>query len=366
MRLVSIYNCEVGLELAKPIYDENARILLNSGTVLNEAFINRLKSKKISHIYIKSEVTENLEVEDNISQELRLKTTSTLTNVFDLIAKGKSGNSHALARVKGVHQVKNSVQEILQELRASKNLLNLLSHLQVNQDSLFEHALHTCLYSLSIGKYMGINEKELNLLGLGALFHDIGKLELPHKLLIKEKLNAEEKELLQKHTEYGFEMLRKVHDLHLVISHCAYQHHENVDGTGYPRGLKNEDIHLHARIVAVANQFDKLIRQKGMLPHEAMEILWGYCYTKYDRQVIEAFRQSVAIYPIGVTVLLNTGEMGVVVGYNKLAPQRPNVRVFLDANGKKVTNFYDIDLMKELSVMIVKCDAIIERASSTN
>jgi hypothetical protein len=97
-----------------------------------------------------------------------------------------------------------------------------------------------------------------------------------------------------------------------------------------------------------------------------MEIIVGRCYSRYDRKVVEAFKNAIAIYPIGVTVELNTGETGVVIGYNKKYPQRPKVRIFKDCNGNKlqIHEFYEINLMTSLNIMIVKCDAIIERKST--
>lgn len=363
--MVSNENFEEGLILARPIYDENARILLNIGTILTLSHITRLK-KRINFIYVKSAVTENIEIPlDDISYELRLKTTSSLANVFSSI-NTQNTKKEITSRVKNLKNLKDIYNEIISELHNSQNLLNLLSNLQINRDSMFEHSLNTSLYSLSIGKAMGIKEQSLYILGLGALFHDIGKLQLPKEILTKNSYSEEEKHMLRLHTEFGFDMLRKESELHLLIAHCAYQHHENIDGSGYPRGLKGNEIHLFAKIVAVAEKFDYLIKQKALLPHESMEVLYGYCYSRYDLNVIEAFKKSVAIYPIGVTVTLSTGEKGVVIAYNEKTPQRPKVRIYHSKDGRRLTisEFYDVDLMSNLSTMIVKCDAIIERQSN--
>ncbi|MFX3672908.1 MAG: HD-GYP domain-containing protein [Paenisporosarcina sp.] len=366
MRLVSIKNCEVGMVLAKPIYNEDALLLLNVGTILTEANINRLK-KSIAFIYVKSEMTDDIvQIKDDIPYELRTKTMSTISNVFSTITSEEKNKKAITSRLQNFRNLKDTFARIVEELQFSHDHLNLISHLQINNDFMFEHSLNTSLYSLSMGKTLGIPEKSLHILGLGALFHDIGKLQLPNLLLTKSDLTQEEKHLMRLHTEIGFEMLRKESDLHLLIAHCAYQHHERVDGSGYPRGLKSNDIHQFAKIIAVAEKFDHLIRQKAMLPHEAIEVLYGYCYIRYDIEIIEAFKKSIAIFPIGVTVTLSSGERGVVIGYNKKYPQRPKVRIFMDKEGRKlsISEFYDIDLLSELSAMIVKCDAIIERKAT--
>lgn len=168
---------------------------------------------------------------------------------------------------------------------------------------------------------------------------------------------------MKRHTEYGFEFLRKEPEVSSIIAHCAYQHHEKLDGTGYPRGLKGDEIHLFGRILAVADVFDALtshrVYRNAMLPHDAIEIIWAGCHTQFDKRVIEAFHASVALYPIGVTVILNTNEAAVVVGNDHNYPQRPLVRVFKDAEGNKLNPYFERDLSKELSVMITECEAII-------
>ena len=367
MRLVQINNCEVGMILAKPIYNEDSRLLLNIGTLLTQSHIDRLK-KSISFIYVKSAMTDDVvPIEDDIPHELRSKAISSISNVFTSMRSEQTNKKAITSRINNFRNLTDTFAKIVQELKASHDLLNLISHLQINNDFMFEHSLNTCLYSLSMGKTLGIPEKSLHILGLGALFHDIGKLQLPKSLLTKSNLSLEEKQVMRSHTIIGFEMLRKESELHLLIAHCAYQHHERVDGSGYPRGLKKDEIHQFAKIISVAEKFDHLIREKALLPHEAIEVLYGYCYIRYDIEIIEAFKKSVAIFPIGVTVTLSTGERGVVIGYNQKHPQRPKVRIYMDKTGKKlkIPEFYDLDLLSELTTMIVKCDAIIERKSIT-
>lgn len=358
LRLVSIHQCDEGLVLAKPIFDQNCRVLLNEGSVLTQSFIQRLIDKNVHHIYVKSELTENVEVNDNISPTLRFEAVQRLSEVFSTLKAGKTGNNNTLGRVKSIRNLHTVFEEIMKEMYASKNLVNLLSHMQSTVDVIFEHSINTSLYALSMGKQLGLKEKELHILGLGALFHDIGKLELEGSTAGNS--NKAEQDW-RKHPELGFEALRKESDLHLLVAHCAYQHHENVDGTGFPRGIKDKEIHLFAKIISVAEAFDYLISTKFMLPHEAMEVIVGRTYTRYDNSVVEAFKNAVAIYPIGVTVVLNTGETAVVIANNKMHPQRPTIRVFKDRYGRKLNQFFSIDLMTSLNTMIVKCDAIIER-----
>lgn len=364
MRLISTLNCHEGLKLAKPIYDNKNRILLNAGVRLTDKIIKQLKSKEIGFIYIESSITAGVTQQDDISVPLRMETAQQIGKVFKELTDGDHSRIKEISKGKAIRELKNVYERLLKDMKARPSLINLLSHLQMGNNKILQHSLNVSMYAVTIGRHLSIMDKDLYLLGLGAMFHDIGRSTLRPELLSKTELTEEEKKEYRNHTTAGFEMLRKDRELNLLISHCAYQHHENVDGTGFPRGLKGKEIHLFPKIIAVADLFDKLTNPKSgkraMLPHEAMEVVQGLCYTRFDPTIINAFRKSVAIYPIGVTVSLNTGEKGVVVDYNHHLPQRPKIRIFTDREGNKLDHYYELDLIKELSCMIVKCDAILD------
>src|SRR5690606_17963818 len=135
-------------------------------------------------------------------------------------------------------------------------------------------------YSLAIGLKLGYSEAQLEGLGIGAILHDIGKVAIPLEILNKKgKLSEEEYTLVKEHTTNGFEILRKIEELPLLAAHCAYQHHERLDGSGYPRGLKGDDIHPYAKLLAVTDVFDALTTErsyrKAMLPHIALEVIFS-------------------------------------------------------------------------------------------
>lgn len=364
MRLIKTADCETGLILAKTVYDEKNRILLNNGAVLTENIISRLKAKSISHIYIESRITKGIKVQDDIPVPLRIETGQQMSKVFKAITGEEHSKVQDVSNGKALREFKIVYDRLLNEIKYSPKLINLLSHMQIGNNRVLEHSLNVSMYAITIGRHLAVSDKDMYVLGLGGMFHDIGKSKLSAKLLNKKQFTKEEEAEYQKHTTLGFEILRRNRDLHLVISHCAYQHHEHMDGTGYPRGLKGKDIHPFAKIISVANLFDNLTRPKAgvkpLLPHEAMEVILGYGYTRFDPKIIEAFRKSVAIYPIGVTVTLNTGEKGVVVDYNPHSPQRPKIRLFTDREGNRLDDFNDMDLMVALDKMIVECDAILD------
>lgn len=370
MRLVNVRQCPEGVFLAKPIYNSKNKVLLNAGVKLRRGTIESILNKGINFVYIETDLTEDVVLEESVSITTRNTVSSNLRKVVDLLSQDSREHKKVNAATNGklMYEFNLVYKKLVREVTSSPGLLNLLTYLQDSRErDLLEHGINTSIYALAIARQLAIKTEDLYKLGTGAILHDIGRTKLPEHLLRKSApFTEEEMEEIRKHPTIGYEMIRKDPEISLLSAHCAYQHHENVDGTGYPRGLMGKDIHIFGKIVAVADTFDSLMRNhnnhRALLPHEAMEVLNGYCYTRFDPVVINAFRRSVSIYPIGLTVTLNTGHKGVIIENNVGMPQRPIVRVYKDANGKELDKHYDINLIEkdQLSTMITECEAILD------
>jgi HD-GYP domain-containing protein (c-di-GMP phosphodiesterase class II) len=201
--------------------------------------------------------------------------------------------------------------------------------------------------AILMGINLGLNQTQLKELAIGALLHDIGKIEL-----ITDDTSEDVK---RHHTWRGFEVLKNKREYSLLIAHAAFQHHEQPDGEGLPRKLTGDQIHLYAKIVAVANQYDNLLFDlslgRRMLPHEATEHMMALSGTKLDHDVLIQFLKTVSVYPTGSSVRLSTKETGVVVGQHRGLPSRPIVRVAKqDADGE--LEIKEVDLAKQTTVFI--------------
>lgn len=363
LRLVSIQNVQAGAKVAKQILGSNNRVLVGAGVELSGNMINLLKRYNVPHIYVEDIYTKDIFIEDGISNEVRMEASRAIEDTFKQLQNdGKTFYKHFDLNVDNLQKVFKS---LLGEIKSTKNAMNLLTSVYVHDNYTFSHSTNVTLYTLAMSMKLGMKEKQLNEIGIGSMLHDIGKVAIPQDILNKQgKLTDEEFDLVKKHPTVGFEMLRKNHGISLLSAHCAFQHHEKIDGTGYPRGIKGNDIHPYGKIMAVADVFDALTShrsyRRAMLPHTAMEILFAGSGTHFDPNVIRIFQQSVATYPEGVTVKLNTGEEGVVVKYTFSSPARPLVRVLKDPFGHRVEKPYEIDLAKQLSIMITECDAIMD------
>ncbi|GLB59712.1 HD-GYP domain-containing protein [Cytobacillus sp. NCCP-133] len=358
MRLAATETVEAGSILAKAIYNDKGQVLLREGVKLAEKMIGRLQGMGISYIYIRDCRTEDIQYKDPLPAKMRKEAIQTIESVFRQVEEDQNLTG-SLVIEKASKRFSEIIRQLIGEVRGNKELLTILSNVYTYDHYIFTHSLNVTLYSLAIGMKIKMPPKELETLGLGAILHDVGKIKVPADILMKPgRLTAEEFEEIKKHPGDGFELLKGVQTIPLIVAHCAFQHHERINGSGYPRGLQGEQIHDYGKIIAVADVFDAVtsnrIYRQAMLPHEGLEILYAGAGTLFEAKLIEAFRQAVAIYPVGITIELNDGRKGVVCRQNAGLSDRPVIRI-LEDNGS-VTNPYEVDLRTELNTVITGCD----------
>jgi HD-GYP domain-containing protein (c-di-GMP phosphodiesterase class II) len=353
VRLVSVNQLKSGMKLGKKIYNDEGLILLADGAELTDPIINRLSRMDIGYVYIEDAFTEDVVIPEMLHDETRNQALKVIRNQFQDM-------TGASAITKGFYHLDKKfskiMDHILDDMSSQEDPMIMLLDMHTADNYLYVHSLNVCLYTLVLGIAHGYSKSELKVIGLGALLHDIGKTQIPAKIVQKPgMLNEEEFRLMQSHTEIGYRILKDEPNIPLLAAHCAYQHHERIDGSGYPRGLTGPQIHEYAKWLGVADSYDAMtsnrIYKKAMLPHQAVEALYVGSGTLYEQKQLELFRDRVAIYPLGLTVTLSTGESGVVVKIDPSSPQRPVVRVLTGPEGEPVTPF-ERDLGKALSVVI--------------
>lgn len=363
MRLVATSTVEPGTILAKTIYNDRGQALLSDGVELSNKTLQRLNQLGISYIYIKDSKTEDISFVDPISEKLRREAVTAIESTFKQL-HSDAALSSSIVIEKASKRFTEIIRNLLTEIKSNDDLFAILSDVYTYDSYIFTHSLNVTMYSLAIGIEMNLTQKQLELLGMGAILHDVGKMKVPEEILLKPgKLTAEEFEEIKKHPEDGFNILRNVPNISLLVAHCAYQHHERLNGSGYPRGIQEEDIHCFGKIIAVADVFDAVtsnrVYRQAMLPQDGLEILFAGVGTLYDEKVVDAFRMAVAIYPVGITVELNDGRKGVISRQNLGLSDRPVVRV-LEESGQAVTP-YELDLSETLDVVITGCDTTFQK-----
>ncbi|UPO87014.1 HD-GYP domain-containing protein [Niallia sp. Man26] len=360
MRLVRTKYLSEGAILAKPIHNEQGNILVNNGVRLDKQLIDRLVQLGVAYLYIDDKLTDDIYPVAPISDRLKREAMQTIETSFKEL-KGSSSKEKSFIMEKSAPAFKQLIDKVLEELKGHQELFSIMSDVFLYDNYIFSHSLNVTLYSLALGMELKLPRKQLETLGLGAILHDVGKMDIPLEILLKPgKLTLDEFTEIKKHANAGFDMLRKVHNMPLIVAHCAYQHHERLNGSGYPRGITGEEIHLFGKVIAVADVFDAItsnrVYRQAMLPHEALEVLYTGIDTLFDAKIVEAFRNAIILYPNGVSVMLSSGEKGIVSRQNKGFNERPVIRV-IEKNGTAIQP-YDLDLKENLAITIIDCEAL--------
>lgn len=357
MRLLPISVVEPGMRLAKKIYNSEGLPLLMEQVELTQNLIRRLEALGVDFVYIDDPRTSDIVVQDIVSEETRVRTVTEIRSTFRQIM-GDQIKRTSITGLQLGKAFRGVMEIILNDLSNHKESMIMLTNISATDDYLFQHSMNVCIYATMLGMALGYTRDELTTLGIGALLHDVGKTQIPFDLLRKkEPLTDSEFDLIKQHTLYGFKFLKDEPNIPLLSAHCALQHHERMDGSGYPRGLKGNEIHEFGRLLGIVDSYDAMTTHRvyrgAMLPHQAMEIIFAGSGTLFETGKVELFRDKIAIYPIGITVTLSTGEKGVVVDLNSKVPHRPIVRLLQDPDGQELKDTPEIDLSKALSVMII-------------
>ncbi|MGI6142674.1 MAG: HD-GYP domain-containing protein [bacterium] len=354
MRMTLLDNLQPGMILGKSIINAEGTVLLAAGVKLTPRYIHRLQNLGISTVYIWDERTADLDFRGPLRDETRLRAASTLRQVMTEL-EGDLERTTVLANK--LPQIATVVDDILNDLLSSNKLIIDFLEIKTMDDYTFFHSVNVCVLALILGMRLGLEEEKLKELGIGSLLHDIGKTRIPAEIVAKPgPLTVTEWETMQKHTSLGFEILRKSNELPLPAAHVSYQHHERYNGTGYPRQLRGEEIHLYARLTAVCDVFDALTSDRSyrhrFLPHEALEYILGGSNTHFDFAVVKEFARCVAMYPLGTKVRLNNGTQGIVIQVPPQAPQRPVLRIIKDREDRTLDRPYNLPLLDHPRLII--------------
>jgi len=193
------------------------------------------------------------------------------------------------------------------------------------------HALNVTVISLLMGRTFGLSETDMLDLGVGAMLHDIGKIDLPDRVRHRDdQFTGAEVRFYEEHVANGVGHARKMGlsgGATLVIA----QHHEHADGTGFPQRLNTDRMTAASRIVSLVNRYDNLcnphMASKALTPHESLSLLFAQGKTKFDTAILGAFIRMMGVYPAGSTVQLTDDRYAMVVGVNSTRPLKPRVLV---------------------------------------
>ncbi len=336
MRYIPIEYIKESMILGKTLYGDNGEILLTKGTHINLSYIEILIRLGYCGIYINDKLSEDITVKEIISDALKMRTIKSIKNLMKPSIKENEIKS-SLKIIQGL------MENIVDEILCTKNIIVDMMDLKVSSEYTFYHSVNVCVISMVLGTALKLRKKDLYLLGIASLLHDIGKIYTPNEILDKpSKLNYEEFETIKLHSENGYRYVKKHLDIHTKVSMGIYQHHERYDGTGYPLNIKGEKISLFGRIISIADVYDALVSdrpyRKGVLPSEAVEYIMGGGGSMFDQHLVKTFSDSIACYPVGTCVTLSNRLIGIVVENYSGYSLRPLVKI-IQYEGKLVTPY---------------------------
>lgn len=245
------------------------------------------------------------------------------------------------------YRVRRAVQSIVDQVLSEETMLLGLTTLRDHDEPTFSHCVNVCIFSVSLGQRLGLSRRELYELGMAALLHDIGKVDVPLEILNKaERLTDDEWVEMKRHTAYGawrlvVERAPGSLPVHEVLA--AFEHHLHIDGTGYPEVSERRRLSLYSRIVAIADAFDagttpRVYKTEPISPAEMVQVIEEGSGSRWDPILVKAFIAMLGVYPAGCVCLLDTGEIAVVVAPDPEPRniRRPRVKIVADPDGDRV------------------------------
>ena len=331
LRRVQVDDAIVGKYAAKAIYGKTGRApLVRRGAQIRPSMVHALQRRGIEAVWVMDELFPELEAQEVVRQQTVDVTRRCLDDIFKT-AKQSEGPSQPQA-LRLAAAVRSLVEDILQ----NDDVVANVGHLRAWDNYTFEHSVQVAILSVLLGKHLMMTEDQLVRLGTGAVLHDVGKVMVPQEILQKPaSLTPEEFDIVRQHPRLGWDL---VHDGFSSImptsSIVVLQHHERLDGSGYPSHLKGDEIYVFSRVVAVADVFDAVRAERNYrptyAPRRVLQIMQEEAGPKLDREIVAALLAHVAIIPIGEIVRLTNGLLGAVTGLHPEDPLRPVVTVVAD------------------------------------
>jgi HD-GYP domain-containing protein (c-di-GMP phosphodiesterase class II) len=345
MRTIKVSALVPGMIVAKDIFDTSGLLMLNEGTILTTELITKLAYWGLDETYIEEPSPSLREQQEQaIIPQMKIAHERAINLTGNLLSKPELGDGDSLI-------FKGMIGDLASQIDLNSNVLLNLCHLKTHDNYLYSHAVNVSIVAMIIGRELRMNEPSLKNLGLAALLHDVGMVRIEKSIYNQNRtLSDEEWAEIKRHPIFGYEILSGNEDFNEEVLLGVKQHHERMNGKGYPDGLSGDNIHLFGKIIAVSDVYDACIssrkHRRRMTAYEALKNLLGES-ALFDLRILKALVSSMAIYPIGSYIRLNTGEVAKVIGINHGYPFRPEIRIYLDRSHNKLEKPIRINLADE-------------------
>ncbi len=256
-----------------------------------------------------------------------------------------------LGNALNIEQVKQTVHDCVDSIIRQPDALMWLSKIKDKDQYTAEHSLNVGILAINFGRHLGKERDDLEKLGLCGMLHDIGKTRTPIEVLNKEgAFSPDEYAIMKRHAEDGRRILLGNHGVYHGCVDVCHNHHEALDGSGYPRGLKDHNINEFTRIVTLCDVYDAITSdrcyKKGKSSLDALKILYEGRGKKFDSRLVVEFIRCIGLYPVGSIVELENNSVGIVVSNNYRDKRLPRVYLIIDETGQMIDKPFTLDLAK--------------------
>lgn len=362
----------------KDIYLDNDFIAISKYIEIKDEDINRLKKWDIAEVFIKDLESEGATHNSVQDFDKFLREYKVFKNIYLNIIKQTKNNlgnfrHNNLVNMKELNEIIDGLLDIM-----NRNLNSFIALLSIfnfdKEDFYYVRSLNVAIISLIIGKGMKMSDAILKKLGLGAILYDIGLVKVPEKILNKQyKHTPEEYAEIKKHTVYGYKLMKSNFRFEEEMAAIALEHHEYYNGKGYPREISGNEIHLYAKIVTIAHEAEKVMKNNRILPDEkslnvdkknvekkllfdSVKLIMQGANTKYDPTISKIFVGIFSVYPVGSVVVLKDNRKALVFATNGAFPIRPIIKIVSDESGKLITDGEVVNLVENNQIFINSID----------
>ena len=344
MLRIPVKKLKKGMIISQSIYNKHGASYLVKGQPLSDQYIAQLKKIGIPTVTVTSKdpAVKIMPPEDLVQEDTRI---GAIEKVYDAFKSVEETGQLDAKAMEGV------ADKIIFDIVARKENLVQLTDIRLHDTYTFAHSVNVAILAAMLGLLLHYTRADLGLLTLGALLHDLGKIRVPGDILNKNsRLDEDEFAVIRRHPAEGARRIKEMEHLlpnPSVLAQVAAQHHEHIDGKGYPANLTGDKIHRYAKIVAIADVYDALTSErpykKAYTPSVTYNIMVNVNKGQFDPDMLNLFFNNVAIYPIG-TVLKTIYGFGIVTKCEFGRTATPTICLFADKNGKQLPSPQRIDL----------------------
>jgi len=357
MKSTRVEKSILGNQIGKAVYGSNGNMLLNKGVVVNNKVLAKLMNHNVNYIYIEDPLSDGIEPEGIIEEKQMVGSISTVKKVFEDVMKQEKQGVRAVIPEDHLKLVEEIINSLMESLESAEDILYTVVDLIGTDEYTYKHSVNVAVLSILTAKALEYSYEDIKSIALGAILHDIGKVRVNIDLIKKPgKLTQEERKEVERHPQLGYELVQNVDSIPYSTKQIIRLHHEKLDGSGYPLGLRGFEVPQYVRIVTICDMYDAMttdrVYRSRMPIYKALDILMGEAVYKIDRNIYKFMTNNICIFPPGLGVVLSDGRLGVIASYKAQNPSRPQVRVLTHHTENRRVEVQVVNLEDNRSIFI--------------